>query len=501
MLLVALGSALAAGLSTDIELVRPVFSEGALPGIDGPTMDRPGTVRVGSLVQYERDPLLLYREDTEIGAVVHNRVMAHLGVSVDLSERLSARLVVPVGGQWGSEIGRLGADTSGFGDLGIGGRFLLMDKGWLATAVRADVLFPFGTSSAFMGEEGMRGVAGVLAEGRLGVVRGLADVSITGRGVVSSGDDFDLGSELNLTGGAMVDVWPRRMSLGVGAVHRAGLAHLWEGGAENPVELLAGAQVRPTSNWQVDVGVGRGVAAGYGTTQFRGFGGVTWTHRRPPQVPRVASAEPVRHEDPPEIDEVDLEPPPDPPVWKPQELARVEEKEIVIRDPIQFELGTDRILPASLPTLKAVADLMTDNPEIAHLVVEGHASDEGDFLYNYDLSVRRALAIFRELVAAGVHPGRVSCRGMGEVQPVAAGSDETALAANRRVVFSIAQRLHVGDKAPELPKDVRLPWSGDPRTFALPAAPAPPPEATPPTPPPPGDTTDPTQFNREEDDE
>lgn len=492
--------ALADGLSTDIELVRPTFSLGTLPGVDSPTFERPGTIRVGTVLQYERDPLLLYREDVEIGAVVHNRVMSHLGVSLDLSPRVSARLVLPFGGQWGGEIARLQGDGAGFGDMAVGGRLAILDNGWLATAARLDLVLPFGQQAAYLGEDGMRAVGGVLAEGRMGPVRVDGDVSVTGRGLVESGDDFDLGSELNVAGMAHLDVWPSRVSLGAGAVHRAGFPNLWQGGAENPVEVLAGAQVRPTSTWQVDLGVGRGVAAGYGTTQFRAWGGLTWTHRRPLEAPRVvAVVEPTRREDPPEIDDVDIAPPPPPPpAWKEDELARVEEKEILIRDPIQFELGTDKILPESLPTLHAVAKLMSDNPEIAHLVVEGHASDEGDFLYNYELSVRRALAIFRELVAAGVHPARVSCRGMGEVQPVAAGADETSLAANRRVVFTIVRRLRVGDAAPELPAAVRLPWNGDPKTFALPVPPTPPPDAAPPAPPVEEDKTDPGRFEEEE---
>lgn len=505
-MLLALASpmALAAGFSTDIELVRPSFSGGALPGQERPGPDAPGTLRFGTLLQYERDPLLLYRQEDEVGAVVHNRVVGHLGFSVDLTERLTARIVVPAGGQWGSEVERLAADTAGLGDTSLGARFLAVEAGPVAAGLHADVLFPFGTANAWLGEEALRAVAGVAAEAKAGPVRGLADLSIVGRPTVDTREDFQLGSELGVTLGAMIDVWPDRLSLGASALTRGGLAHLWEGGAENPVELLAGATVAPVPAWNVDVGFGRGVAPGYGTTQFRAYGGLTYVHRKtkrvaPPTMP-VAKVEP---ESPPDIPDVVFEPePPPPPKWKERELARVEEKEIVIRDPIQFEVGTDRILPVSIPTLQAISKLMADNPEIAHLVIEGHASEEGDYLYNYDLSVRRALAIFRALIDAGVHPGRLSCRGMGEVAPVAAGSDETALAANRRVIFHIVRRLRTGDTTPQMPGEVRLPWTGESATFPTPKAPAPPPPAEEERRPPGDeDRADPTLFRDDDDDD
>jgi outer membrane protein OmpA-like peptidoglycan-associated protein len=153
-------------------------------------------------------------------------------------------------------------------------------------------------------------------------------------------------------------------------------------------------------------------------------------------------------------------------------LARIEEDEIVIRDPIQFEFATTNILPVSLPTLHAVAALMQSNAKIGHLVIEGHASREGSFIYNYDLSMRRAEAIFREVVRAGVHPSRLSFVGFGEVDPVAATSataegtvaltaeQEAQLAANRRVVFRIVRQYRSNEAIPTYPSEIQLPWDG-----------------------------------------
>ena len=66
----------------------------------------------------------------------------------------------------------------------------------------------------------------------------------------------------------------------------------------------------------------------------------------------------------------------------------------------------------SKPTLDYVAQIINDDIKIGHLVIEGHASEEGEYKYNYDLSNLRARAIYKALVDAGVHPDRMSYRGL-----------------------------------------------------------------------------------------
>ena len=106
-----------------------------------------------------------------------------------------------------------------------------------------------------------------------------------------------------------------------------------------------------------------------------------------------------------------------------------------------------------------MADILAESPWILHVVVEGHASVEGEDAYNYALSNRRAHALVRALVEAGVHPLRLSTRGMGETAPVVPGTDEASLALSRRVLFLIAEQLDPLDPLPELPP-VAVPWTG-----------------------------------------
>ena len=66
------------------------------------------------------------------------------------------------------------------------------------------------------------------------------------------------------------------------------------------------------------------------------------------------------------------------------------------------------------------------------VVVEGHADERGTIEYNLALGERRAQAVKTYLVDAGVADSRIETVSLGEEQPAVMGSDESALAQNRR---------------------------------------------------------------------
>jgi outer membrane protein OmpA-like peptidoglycan-associated protein len=226
------------------------------------------------------------------------------------------------------------------------------------------------------------------------------------------------------------------------------------------------------------VGGGAGLSGGVGAATYRVFTELKYLvgERRRPGVEAIVQGAGEGL--------VDVEPLPPPPVavvevvkeevWQEGQLARVDREEIAIRDPIQFEFGKDVILPESRATLAAVAHLLRTDGRILHVVIAGHASEEGSFIYNYDLSGRRARAVWEALVGAGVHPDRVSFSGMGEVAPARVGREEGDLAANRRVVFRIVRLLEPGETAPDLPTEIVVPWSGEAGQAISPAPPPPP---------------------------
>ena len=463
----ALGDANAQGLSVDVELLRPTFSAGGPPGIESPLVAGKGAIRAGFVSQYQRDPVILYQFGEEYGVVVKNRASAHLGFAYDVSDRVTLRGVVPLAFQVGYD--NAVADQSwnglGMGDLAGGAKVRLASAGPLTTGARFDVFVPSGTNDAWLGDANLRTQVGLAAMISYGPGRLLADVSYTARpGEIDTEQDFVIESTLDLNGAIAVDVWPDRIALQASYLSRGGVSHLGEPGAENGSELLGGVQLlKKDGSGQLDFGFGKGIAQGVGTSAFRTFAAYTWV--RPPTQREVPPPVVVIEEPPPEpppiVIEPDIEEPPFEPEWEPEEVAKVVRDQIVIRDPIQFVFAEDTIVPESLLTLEAIAEILHEHAEIEHLVIEGHASEEGSFEYNYDLSNLRARAIWKELMRQGVHPDRISYRGMGEVVPREDGTDEESLAENRRVEFHIIDWIEGDEVYPDFPDAYRLPWSGD----------------------------------------
>jgi len=150
----------------------------------------------------------------------------------------------------------------------------------------------------------------------------------------------------------------------------------------------------------------------------------------------------------------------------------------VIRIPEQpeFEVNTNILLPESRPIISDVADLINDTAELALVKIVGHASQEGDFEFNYRLAESRARAIYEALLEDGVAKQRLAYAGEGEVSPISGdfdykGDDEEVLQPNRRVEFRVEKQFGVGDKIPGpceegapvkdcYPTTQRLPWNG-----------------------------------------
>ncbi|MFT4977202.1 MAG: outer membrane protein OmpA-like peptidoglycan-associated protein [Myxococcota bacterium] len=450
------GSAWALGESADIELIRPTYSPQSMPGIDTGLVREFGHLRLGTFSQYARDPLVLYADGSDQGAVVARRLTASLGLSFDLSERASARLSVPLAGQWGSENPGDTGSSLGMGDTALGIRVGLYETDMVVLGARADVALPVGTRLSWLGEERARVLVGGLAMVRLGPFDVLADLGVVARSALDTERDFTLGNELTANLGGRLWVWPERTAIGAVLVSRTGTAAPFQSGAETSSEVLSTLQWDPEGPLQWQTGVGKGLSDGYGTSEFRAFLGVAWVREQeepyllpPPALTITETPEPI------DVEELVEQ------AWEEDELARIEERRIVIRDPIQFEYNTARILPASIPTLRYVAQLMNSDWRIGHVVIEGHASEEGSFEYNYELSALRARSIWEELQRAGVHSDRLSYRGMGEVLPSDDGADESSLASNRRVEFHVVRQYAPNEGDPTYRPVEQAPWDGD----------------------------------------
>ncbi|CAN0582850.1 MULTISPECIES: peptidoglycan-associated lipoprotein Pal [Marinobacter] len=97
-----------------------------------------------------------------------------------------------------------------------------------------------------------------------------------------------------------------------------------------------------------------------------------------------------------------------------------------------FDFDTAEIKPEAREVLVAHARYLENNPN-QQVRLEGHADERGTKEYNLALGERRANAVERFLIVNGASRGQMETVSYGEEKPAVMGSDESALAQNRRV--------------------------------------------------------------------
>ena len=102
---------------------------------------------------------------------------------------------------------------------------------------------------------------------------------------------------------------------------------------------------------------------------------------------------------------------------------------------IYFDVNKDVVKPESYGTLKDIATILNEVPDVKVKIV-GHTDSDGQDAANLDLSKRRAASVKAELAKSfGVNADRLVTDGMGESQPVAPNDTPVNKALNRRVEF------------------------------------------------------------------
>jgi len=100
---------------------------------------------------------------------------------------------------------------------------------------------------------------------------------------------------------------------------------------------------------------------------------------------------------------------------------------------ILFDFDKADIKPESAATIKEIATLLNDNPNLKLFIV-GHTDNKGSLDYNTNLSQKRAEAVVGVLVSEhGIESARVTPKGLAFLAPVASNSSEDGRAKNRRV--------------------------------------------------------------------
>jgi OmpA-OmpF porin, OOP family len=100
---------------------------------------------------------------------------------------------------------------------------------------------------------------------------------------------------------------------------------------------------------------------------------------------------------------------------------------------IYFDVNKDVVKPESYGTLKSIAAILTENPDLRVKII-GYTDSDGADAANLDLSKRRGASVKNELVKTfGIDASRLESDGLGETQPLAPNDTPANKALNRRV--------------------------------------------------------------------
>lgn len=105
---------------------------------------------------------------------------------------------------------------------------------------------------------------------------------------------------------------------------------------------------------------------------------------------------------------------------------------------VLFDLDKAELKPAGIRDVQKLAGFLNENPE-RQVMVEGYTDSTGSDSYNQQLSERRAEALRRALIHAGVDAQRIQSVGYGEAYPVASNDSPSSRAMNRRVEVTISR--------------------------------------------------------------
>ena len=132
-------------------------------------------------------------------------------------------------------------------------------------------------------------------------------------------------------------------------------------------------------------------------------------------------------------------------------VARIEKGQIIIREQVQFAYNSAQILVASNFILEAVHKVLTENPDLVKISIQGHTDSKGGDAFNKRLSANRANAVMQWLIRKGIDKKRFDSQGFGEEKPIDSNDTDEGRANNRRVEFHIVERAEATAAVPATP--------------------------------------------------
>ncbi len=122
----------------------------------------------------------------------------------------------------------------------------------------------------------------------------------------------------------------------------------------------------------------------------------------------------------------------------------------VLQSEVLFPSGSAELQPAGKEKLQELSGVLINlaqriPPDIPWMLrVDGHTDkrpiDTPQFHSNWELSTARAVAVTQYLIAQGLPADRLAAAGFAEFEPIDIGTDDAALARNRRIEFKFDQK-------------------------------------------------------------
>ncbi|MDC0714125.1 OmpA family protein [Stigmatella sp. ncwal1] len=265
----------------EIELERLTLNpsgKGSLLLGTGEVLNR-GGYRFSLTGHYQKDPLVLFKDGEELGALVSQRVTAHLAAAYGLFNWLELGVQVPVlVTQGGDDLTAFGLEKPAEG-LALGTPYLSVRFGLLSQAdeqpvdlsIGAQVGLPLGSATALAKDGSPRIIPSVMVGRRFGLLRAALDAGLTLRSKIILVEDEniqdELGQELRL--GAVLATTNEGVR---GELNVLTSVPFQRSGSS--VEALAGVRVPLSPAFEGYALVGAGVGDGPGTPSFRGLLGV-----------------------------------------------------------------------------------------------------------------------------------------------------------------------------------------------------------------------------------
>lgn len=103
---------------------------------------------------------------------------------------------------------------------------------------------------------------------------------------------------------------------------------------------------------------------------------------------------------------------------------------------VNFRFQSDELTAESQALMPQILKVVRDRP-LATVAVTGHTDTMGTANANHALGLKRAAAVRKLLISAGLDAARIEVASLGETDPLVRTKDETAEPRNRRVDITV----------------------------------------------------------------